>query len=181
MNRIPISSSSHCYGLDSILCVGQNGHVLKEEMNCLSKMVSSFMKRWTLPWLGALLLLLEVGCGSVSPPTKEALEARCKAYWDLRVKGDWGSIYSCLTPDERKFVTRDKFVRERSQELKYLSYQIESVEVRGNEGTTTAQCKWRVTLPGDDLPYRGGETTLTEYWLFAGDNWYLKMFNPLSK
>ena len=131
--------------------------------------------------LCASFLVLGIGCNRLSPPTKEALEARSKAYWELRLKGDWGSIYDYLTPEERKFVTRDKFVRERSQELRFLGYQIESVEVRGNEGTTSTQCKWRITIPGDELPHRGGETTLTEYWLFTGDNWYLEMLNPRKK
>ena len=136
------------------------------------------LKSTTLLLLGILAVLPEVACTSGSSPTKEALEARLKSYWELRQKGDWGAIYEYLTPEERKFVKRNDFVNDRSKQLSFLSFQIESVEVRDKEGITNTKCKWRITLPGDQIPHRDGDVNLTEYWLYAGDNWYLKMFNP---
>jgi hypothetical protein len=129
--------------------------------------------------IGALLLVLGVGCGGgTTPPTQEALEARCKAYWQLRQKGDWGSVYAYLVSEERKFVPRDQFVNDRSKQLSFREYQVISSEVNGNQGTTKVKCIWRVNVPGDSQPYREGETTLKEYWLYSEGNWYLQMLKP---
>ena len=126
----------------------------------------------------ALALLLVAGCQGTTLPTKEALEARAKAYWQLRQRGDWGSVYDYLVSEERKFVKRDQFVDDRSKQLSFREYQVVSVEVTGNQGVTNVKCKWRVSIPGDSQPFREGETSLAEHWLFEGGNWYLQMLKP---
>jgi hypothetical protein len=123
---------------------------------------------------------LGAGCGRTEtvPRTKEALETRCRAYWQLRLKGDWGGVYDFLVPEERKFVSRDQFVNDRSKQLSFREYQLVSTEVKENTGITNVQCKWRVQLPGDSLPFRDGQETLVEHWLYLDGGWYLQMLSP---
>jgi hypothetical protein len=128
--------------------------------------------------LQALALLLVTGCGGTAVPTKEGLETRAKAYWQLRQKGDWGSVYDYLVLEERKFVQRSQFIDNRSKQITFREYQIMSVEVTGSTGVTNVKCKWQVAIPGDLQPFRDGETSLTEHWVFQEGNWYLRMLKP---
>jgi hypothetical protein len=115
------------------------------------------------------------GCKRVARPTKEALEARAKEYWDLRVRGDWQQIYSYLCPEERKHISKEIFARQRSAQFSTPEYKIEEVLVQGTEGETVVKFNYRIVIPQDTERFRKGETSLTDSWVFADGDWYVRL------
>jgi hypothetical protein len=128
-----------------------------------------------------VLTLALAGCGQKGgPPTKERLEARARAYWDLRLQGDWKEVYAFLPTEERKFQSREDFVAGRSTQLSFVSYTLDSCEVEGKTGKTVISLKWRATLPDDTVRYREGDSVATEYWVYsdAEKDWFVRFLNP---
>lgn len=129
---------------------------------------------------GCVLLVWFAGCGPdhVNPPTREALEARAKIYWDLRLKKDWNAIYDLLSPEDRRHLGREAFLEGRSELIRIVEYRLEVILVDGNAGETTAESRWRFTIPKDKQPYRETVSKLKNYWVYADGDWYLDWDHP---
>lgn len=143
------------------------------------------MRRILLPVL--LMVALLSACagrppapGQETPPPQaqaqqspeEALRARATRFWELRVKGDLAEQYGFLELKAREQMTMTGFVRSRGA-FKFQSYQIEGVEVVGDQGRVLATTTFRMDLP--QLTAFGPWThpAITR-WVREGGAWYLK-------
>ena len=94
------------------------------------------------------------GQGQATPPPQvratqspeEALRARATQFWEARVKGDLATQYDLLEPAAREQVTLTGYVRARSSVI-FKSYELQKVEVAGDEGLVTAKAAFRVNVP----------------------------------
>ncbi len=77
---------------------------------------------------------------------EEALRARATQFWDARVKSDLVAQYELLEPRGREQMTLTGFVQSHSS-IVFLSYEIQQIEVAGDEGRVTAMTKFRMNLP----------------------------------
>jgi hypothetical protein len=103
---------------------------------------------------------------------EEALRARATQFWEARLKGDLAAQYEFLEPGAREQMTLTAFVRSRGA-IVFLSYQLEEVEVVGDQGRVLAKVSFRMDLP--QVSRFGPWTqTPTMRWVLVRDIWYLK-------
>ncbi len=133
----------------------------------------------------ALLMALFNACagqtpGRGTPPApqarapqspEEALRARATEFWDARVKGDLFTQYNLLVPEAREGVTLTGFVRARSSFI-FLSYEIQGVEVAGDEGRVTTMTAFRLNLPQVSRFGPWDQRTVMR-WLRVDGLWYV--------
>ena len=124
------------------------------------------------------------GGGPVSPqaapprPVKaeqspeEALRDRARQFWEARVKGDLVEQYGFLEPDAREQITLTGFVRARSA-VNFSSYELEGVEVVGDQGRVRAKATFRMNLPQLSRFGPWTEPAITR-WVRRDGVWYLK-------
>jgi hypothetical protein len=130
-----------------------------------------------------LLIGLLMGCAgqtpsqaTPSPPApvvqspKEALRTRATQLWEARVKGDLATQYDLLEPKAREQVTLTGFVRARSS-VTFQSYQMQDVEVNGDEGTVTTMAKFRLNLPKVSQ-FGPWDQLTTMKWVKVNGLWY---------
>jgi hypothetical protein len=106
------------------------------------------------------------------PSPEETLRVRATRYWDARVKGDLVTQYEYLEPRAREQVTLTGFVRARGGVV-FQSYELEEVNVVGDEGLVASRATFRVTLK--DVERFGPWTQrVLMHWVKVGDQWYVR-------
>lgn len=107
---------------------------------------------------------------------EEALRARATQFWEARVKGDLVTQYTLLEPAARERVTLTGFVLARSR-LVFRSYEMQQVEVAGNEGRVTAKTTFRLNMP-PSIPQvsQSGpwDQVIIMRWVRVDGLWYVK-------
>jgi hypothetical protein len=86
------------------------------------------------------------------------------------VKGDLATQYDLLEPKAREQVTLTGFVRARSS-VTFQSYQMQDVEVNGDEGTVTTMAKFRLNLPKVSQ-FGPWDQLTTMKWVKVNGLWY---------
>jgi hypothetical protein len=88
--------------------------------------------------VGMLLVLTLSLAGSVQAAQDEnkALRERATAFWEARVKGDWGTVYDYLSGKEIGSATKQQYIDFSKEKgpFAYVSYKLGEVDVDGDTG-----------------------------------------------
>ena len=128
-----------------------------------------------------MILLILLGCQGtqqvktkkeVPKPTKEGAERLSTKYWELMNSGDYANAYEPVSPEDRRLVSKDLFVRKHKEtdagrELSQPKTEITSIKLKGNRA--------EMTISHDVL---GVLIPLDETLVFIEGKWYVTMQNP---
>lgn len=120
-------------------------------------------------WLVLLLLIMTPVAWAEEPNGEEALRGRATAYWEAQLRNDWPTIWSLIAPKDRWQLAPKNAKREGP--LRYLSYRIEGVTVKGEEGQVRVETEVQLLgpmLPGAQVMKR----IVEEPWVRVEGAWY---------
>lgn len=110
-------------------------------------------------------------------PTAERLLERSKSRWDVIVRKDWIAAYDYLSPEQRKDLSLQDFLRDKSNHL-YANPRMETVlKLDGENGYLRGSVLWTpqhpqltkaVVPPGQTLTQ---ELQMVETWRWADGDW----------
>lgn len=101
----------------------------------------------------------------------KALREQAKIFWEARVKGDWATVYDCLSESERMGVSKEAFVEKNKTggPFRYLRYKLGEAETADDMGWLKVEYEAEaVRFPG--LPAR--RTERWSYWEKLDGKWY---------
>lgn len=130
---------------------------VSDGMTCSERPASA---RWL---LAAWFLLLSICLASpllAAQDESKILREQATKLWEARVKGDWGTVYDCLSEEERSGLTKEKFIEARKAvgPWRYLHYKMGSVE-------TSADMGWvKVQYSAEPVQFPGIEPRVTDRW-----------------
>ena len=108
----------------------------------------------------------------------QQFQDRVNLFWDCRLKGDYVTIYDLMSPDIRETVTRPEFVGAKGF-VNYYSYDIEGIEIKGDEARTRVTYTWKANHPLFEKS-KVKEHTMEDLWVKEGGVWYKKFTTPTA-
>ncbi len=103
---------------------------------------------------------------------EDALRARATQFWEARVKGDLATQYDLLEPAARERVTLTGYVWARNSVI-FKSYEIQTVEVAGDEGLVSAKATFRMNVPQLSR-YGPWNQQVALKWVIVDGLWYVR-------
>ena len=102
--------------------------------------------------------------------TDSPLERRVREFWDAKIDGDLAKAYSLEAASQTGEVDLTGYVRKRSAAVKYLDYDIKSVDERDEKANVEIAFTYEFRYP------RGGDlrstSHLRETWMKLNGTWY---------
>jgi len=118
--------------------IGERSATQERNRGRSSLVPGGFLLKAPVALLAVFLFLGLLGSGSLQAAQDErkALTDRAKAFWDARVKGDWGTVFDFLADSEKKGGTKEQYIAFSKEKgpFRYLSYKLEDVEVESDTG-----------------------------------------------
>lgn len=113
----------------------------------------------------------EVSSARSARPEERELQERVRAYWEARMAGS-ERVFAFYTPPERGGPRARSDVSERGN-LRFTGFEIEKVELRGDEGTVVVRVEAASPDAGTGAPLRSGRSArVREAWDRVDGTWY---------
>jgi hypothetical protein len=132
-------------------------------------------KRWWTVVLAAGAVVV-AGLGSASlylgsrHQSSGPLEDRVREFWDAKVDGDLARAYSLEAASQTGQVDLSGYVRKRSSTIKYLGYDIKSIQENADRARVDVEFKYEFRSPrGSELK---STSRIRESWMKLNDTWY---------
>ena len=136
-------------------------------------------------WILAFVLMF--GCTSIvllsasserSNAEVSSFKSRVKLLWDCRLRGDYVTVYDLMEPSLRESMSREQFVDSKGF-LSYYSYEIQSIEMNGDQARTRVYYTWKANHP----LFRKSkirEHVVEDVWTRVGTSWFKKVTSNLE-
>src|SRR5438552_2047708 len=121
----------------------------------------------TLLW-AVVVLTMNMAAGAAAVAT-QSLEPLAKRFWAAEVEPDYGKVYDMLSSAEQNTITRDEYVKVRTEvgPLRYLAAEVGEIDVAKDLAWVHVKLEWMPPrYPG---PGRPGETW--HLWRYT-DGWH---------
>jgi hypothetical protein len=120
--------------------------------------------------LGLALLALPLAAEEIAKAEPDmGLKARGQAFWEARVKEDYGVQYGLLEPKVRRQMSLTDYIKAQGP-LRYLEARIEGVQIDEAKAVLTVRTMIRIKYP--PLDRRKQEVVVREEWVKRQGEWY---------